>query len=232
MYLSELIFDPWRREVPRLLADSYALHRRLLQAFPDAADGGCGRVLFRAELDKGAARLLVQSEKRPDFRALGALLAGCRGPKEWTPTFMAGQTLHFRLRANMTVKREGKRRVLYGETAAETQAKEVAWLARKGAQHGFALVPLPSGADWFDPFAEDAEAPAARVEVQLVRLPVYEGHKPASEGRGAMTVAHTGVDCNGVLRVTDSALFLAAVAGGIGPAKAFGFGLLSVAPVR
>jgi CRISPR system Cascade subunit CasE len=33
----------------------------------------------------------------------------------------------------------------------------------------------------------------------------------------------------GILQVTDCARFLAALAAGIGPAKGFGFGLLSVA---
>lgn len=37
---------------------------------------------------------------------------------------------------------------------------------------------------------------------------------------------------DGVLTVTDPDTFRQTVAAGIGPAKAFGFGLLSVAPVR
>ena len=36
---------------------------------------------------------------------------------------------------------------------------------------------------------------------------------------------------DGILEVTDPAAFAATIAAGIGPAKAFGFGLLSVAPV-
>lgn len=236
MYLSELTFDPWRRDVPRLLADSHTLHRWLLQAFPDASDGGCGRVLFRAEMEKGEPRLLVQSEREPNWSVLRPMLTadGCRGPKAWQPTFSAGQRLRFRLRANMTVKQGGKRRVLYGASAEETRARQAAWLARKGGQHGFALAPVPEGMDWFDPFGE-AE-PAVRAsevyDVRFVPLPVRTGCRPACETGQEMEIAHTGVDCDGVLSVMDAALFAEAVAGGIGPAKAFGFGLLSVASIK
>ena len=40
-----------------------------------------------------------------------------------------------------------------------------------------------------------------------------------------------GVRFDGVLQVTDVGALVEAVRGGIGPAKAFGFGLLSLAPV-
>jgi CRISPR system Cascade subunit CasE len=42
---------------------------------------------------------------------------------------------------------------------------------------------------------------------------------------------HIGVDFQGVLRVTDRAAFHYAFETGIGPAKAFGFGLLMLQPV-
>jgi CRISPR system Cascade subunit CasE len=45
-------------------------------------------------------------------------------------------------------------------------------------------------------------------------------------------MAHTGVDFDGVLRVTDPALFTQSLAAGIGAGKAWGFGLLSVARVQ
>lgn len=227
MYLSELTLDPWQRDVTSLLADSYALHRRLLCAFPEAVDGGCGRVLFRTELEKGHSRLLVQSEKRPDWNALGALLTGCRGPKEWRPVFAAGQTLRFRLRANMTVKQDGKRRILQGASAEETRARQAAWLARKGGLHGFALVPVPQGVDWYDPFAEEPDA--APSEVRLVPRPVCKGFKPPAEVGPGREIAHTAVDCDGLLRVTDPAAFAEIVRTGLGPGKAFGMGLLSLA---
>ena len=45
-------------------------------------------------------------------------------------------------------------------------------------------------------------------------------------------MTHSSVLFDGLLRVTDTDAFLRTLVRGIGPGKAFGFGLLSVAPVR
>ena len=46
------------------------------------------------------------------------------------------------------------------------------------------------------------------------------------------SIPHVGVRFDGVLEVTDVAAFTETLAGGIGSAKAFGFGYLTVAPLR
>lgn len=227
VYLSELNLDPLRREAIRVLGDTYALHRALLRAFPDAPDGGNGRILFRAETDKGHARLLVQSVKQPEWTSLSGIFINVRGPKVWEPTFITGQILRFRLRANMTFKQKSDSNPKNGTRHAwRTREEQAAWLTRKGKQHGFVLVPIPSGDPWFDPFADE---PEARAEVRLITLPARTGCKSSL---GSRPLVHAGIDCDGLLQVTDPTLFTQAVIAGVGPAKAFGFGLLSVAPAR
>jgi len=49
---------------------------------------------------------------------------------------------------------------------------------------------------------------------------------------GTQLLTFAAVIFEGVLRVEDSQAFREALERGIGPGKAFGFGLLSVAPVR
>jgi CRISPR system Cascade subunit CasE len=110
-------------------------------------------------------------------------------------TFHAGQALAFRLRANPTAKREGKRFGLM------TEGLQRAWLERKGAAAGF----RPS-------------------LFQVACEGMANGHK------GENTLTHLAVRFDGVLTVIDGDAFSAAIENGIGPAKAFGFGLLSVAP--
>ncbi|MEL7170368.1 MAG: type I-E CRISPR-associated protein Cas6/Cse3/CasE, partial [Bacteroidota bacterium] len=58
--------------------------------------------------------------------------------------------------------------------------------------------------------------------------------KPASEIDiiAKERLGHFGVRFDGVLRVDNSVKVLDALRQGIGPAKAFGFGLLSLAPVK
>lgn len=218
VYLSEVTLDPRSRITMRLLGDTYALHRRILMAYPEKDEGGAGRVLFRVDTRKdGVPAVLVQSERRPDWsRAAEGAFSQVRGPKEWEPSFRAGQALRFRLRANPTYKKDGKRR------AWTERHEQLAWLQRKGEPHGFEIVPLPSGPSWFDPFDDQ---PEARAEVRIVPLNHLVGHKPDQQ----KSIEHFGVDFDGCLRVTDSTRFAEAIASGVGPAKGFGFGLLSVA---
>lgn len=145
MYLSRLILNPRSRRVQREASDPYQMHRTLMSAFPDRLGLGDERVLFRLEHNprRLALHLLVQSQSPPDWSwltdpgARGYLLS-TNDPNPWTkpfsPKFVAGQGLAFRLRANPTLKREGKRRGLC------TPQSQLAWLDRKGEAGGFRML--------------------------------------------------------------------------------------------
>jgi CRISPR system Cascade subunit CasE len=206
LYLTRLVLDPRSRSVRRDLADPYELHRTLLRAFPDAAAGSPGRVLFRVEPARGEPRfvVLVQSDVAPDWSRLNVprdYLLGPLATKLFTPAFAAGQRLGFRLRANPTVKRDGKRRPLLDES------QQRAWLDRKAAAAGFRVV-----------------------RVEVAPEGALCGYKPA-EG-ATLTLTHHAVRFDGVLTVTDPGQLLHALRDGVGSAKGFGFGLLSLAPLR
>jgi CRISPR system Cascade subunit CasE len=239
MYLSRLVMNPRSREVRRDLADCYALHRTLLRAFPafdTAAEGARAQsgVLYRVEPPGRAGTLvvLVQSQSEPDWGRLplGYLLS--LGPEQANPAWkrvdgtyaslVAGTTLAFRLRANPTRKidtrsgldgqrRNGRRVELRQE------AEQLAWLARKSEQAGFRLVAVRA----------DSQVPDVRtgVETKLV------GRRPSSAASkgGDRRLTFGSVLFDGELCITDAERFRQALAAGIGPGKAFGFGLLSVA---
>ncbi|MFN9291987.1 MAG: type I-E CRISPR-associated protein Cas6/Cse3/CasE, partial [Planctomyces sp.] len=70
MYLSRLVLNRAKRDVQRDLGSLYELHRTLMRGFPDVAEGGAGRVLFRLEIsreDDGEAAVLVQSQHEPGW---------------------------------------------------------------------------------------------------------------------------------------------------------------------
>lgn len=239
LYISQLILDMHRRDVWRLLGDTYALHRRLSIAFPEAVEGGSGRVLFRVDSGKGEARIIVQSHREPDWSQLADLFAESpRGPKEWplwkdeaTPIFAAGQRLRYRLRANPTFRcNESRGGLTKGKRYAHlTRKSQAEWLVHKGQDHGFELPPLPEGQDWLDAFYDEPEQKEKETpfDIRITPLEWLQGNKPTVSGE----LKHYGVDFEGTLTVTAPAAFAAAVAGGIGPAKGFGFGLLSLARV-
>jgi CRISPR system Cascade subunit CasE len=205
IYLTRLVLNPRCRQVREDLADPYELHRTLLRAFPDAEEGGPGRILYRVEpppRNEPCFVVLVQSEVAPDWsrleRSSNYLLESPPPPKPFNPALAPGQRLCFRLRANPTVKRDGKRRPLLDE------AQQRAWLSRKGSESGFRV---------------------ERVEVSPEGA--SSGHKPA--GGATMTITHHAVRFDGLLAVADPERLGNTLKAGIGSAKGFGFGLLSLA---
>lgn len=203
MYLSRVILNPEHPEALRAVGNPYRLHQLLWQAFPDREDGGAGRVLFRLETQQSipAPVALVQSEHEPDWRALHPVVARAES-RPYTPAVSAGQILRFRLRANPTKRLPAPSHDKDGQRVQLFKEEEqLAWLKRKAAEAGFRVL----------------ECRVSGVERQVSR----KGDGPR--------VIHQAVTFDGLLQVTGPDTFTEAVASGIGPAKGFGFGLLSLA---
>lgn len=227
MYLSRLLLNPRQRAVQRDLGDLQAMHRTLMAAFPQVRDAAPARaelrVLYRLETDPNAGIpvILVQSGATPQWSALPSgyldgAPSGRNNPdcKELDPLLAAlksGMSLRFRLRANPTKKvatktgEDGRRR--NGARAdLRDEDDQRAWLHRKGQQHGFAVL-----------------------GVRLADEPLQTGGRRGQDD--AHRVAVAPVLYNGILRVTDVTLFREALENGVGPGKAYGCGLLSIAPL-
>lgn len=138
MYLSQMILNTRSHSVWRDHRTLYETHRTVMSAFRDPLPGD-ERVLFRREDTRGAPaiRLLVQSVYPPDWSALADRPAGYfvqEPATKWVElAVQARQPLVFRLLANPTVKRDGRRLGLFGEE------EQMAWLTRKGEPGGFAV---------------------------------------------------------------------------------------------
>lgn len=207
MYLSQLVVNRSDPLVQRDLGNPYELHRTILGAFPRFAQAR-PRILFRVEFG-WPTTILVQSMSQPDWRGLLALGGYLRD----TPviktvdglTIDTGQDLYFRLRANPTRKPTGtKNRVALIEPQARLD-----WLSRQGSTHGFSPAP-------------------GRMVVTAGPWQTFAVGKP-SAGRNQITINF--VDFEGYLVVTDRDKLMQAMQSGIGPAKGFGCGLLSLARV-
>lgn len=200
MFLSQLSLDRMHPGTMQLLTDIYSLHQAVMSGF--TGYDGKARVLFRVEPEIKDERIciLVQSPVPPSWKQLGQSNRGLlhAASKEFPLAMRVGQELRFRLRANPTVKRNGRRYGLIREAALK------AWLRNKeekiGARFGSVLI-LDEGYahGW-----RKVHGKRHKVNVKVCR---YEGQ----------------------VRITDRERFFAAVSEGIGPAKAFGCGLLSLA---
>ncbi len=238
MYLSQLILNPWHRGVRRDLGDVQQLHRTLMRAFPQAPDTNCGArehfgVLHRLEIHprEHAVGVLVQSLAKPDWGELEsdylAQPVQCKPIDRSLDALRQDQVLSFRLRANPTkrVRREtdprtgkiwdGKRVALTMKRDPETgqivegvdaDQLRLEWLQRKAEHGGFELVPVRAGSDISDVriIPEDRVFGSKRKKTFWPVL--YDGH----------------------LRIKNLEQFRETLATGIGPAKAYGFGLLSL----
>lgn len=230
MFLSRLLLDPRDRTCRRDLADLQALHRRVMAAFPGGAsrDGRAAHgVLWRVEPAGrlGRLMLLVQSATPPDWSRLpDGYLATPEEVKQIDEALAAirvGSRLQFRLVANPTrkidtksgldgVRRNGRRVPLRGDEAL------LAWLVRKAQDAGFSV-------------ADDPTSAARRVVVRPL------GDLIGWRGAGRMSAARLtfrGAAFDGILEVTDADRLREAIVAGIGPGKAYGYGLLSLAPAR
>lgn len=151
MFLTRIHLDPRSREARRDLADAYQLHATLSRAF-SAPETRCppGEFLWRLESEsspEGCPRVLVQSRSLPDWSRLdnARWLAGEPDPAMdlWVRlglgSLRPGQKYRFRLRANPSITRNGKR------TGLLQLKDQEAWLRRQGLEHhGFLLPDQPS----------------------------------------------------------------------------------------
>jgi CRISPR system Cascade subunit CasE len=224
MFLSKLILDTRNRRARSDLARPYEMHRTLMNSYPYARVENRCDLLFRVEPSKtGPPVVLVQTRDDPaDWSRLpdGYLLepAAC---KRFDLAVSAGQRLRFRLRGNPTKRVASKNERLGGVMTGKrvglvAESEQIRWLLRKAEPSGFRIP-----GEWVD--APD-QLPNFRVDV------IPEGRdrndKPGHSGE------FLAVRFEGVLTVTDPQKFHTAVAEGIGSAKAFGFGLLSIAPAE
>lgn len=223
MFLHRIHIDPRCREARRDLSDPYQLHSTLCRAF-SAPDKKCpeGEFLWRLEPETDSAGcpcILVQSKTAPDWTNISvkgwlAQADPAINLKERLKldSLKVGQRLRFRLQANPSITKNGKRLGLL------QLAEQEAWIKRKGTQHGFSLHQL-APFDLSEPLQE-------RVDVQITQARMLRGKQHSGNDVRIFSVLY-----DGRLTVTDPNKFGYALQTGIGHGKVMGLGLLSVAPI-
>ena len=201
------ILVPYETAVRHLkIRDSYDWHQRVWQAFK-GRDGEKRDFLSRVDEVDEAYRVLIVSPgapTKPDWCP-----TDCFKTKVIPNDFFSVESFRFSLLANPTRKVRSDaagNRVKNGRRLPLTKREDLlAWIARKAEAGGFRIGDLE----------------------QLRTTP-----KPRSyfQKAGAGGV-HYAVEFQGTLTVTDADAFRRTFTTGIGSAKAFGFGLLALAPI-
>lgn len=255
--LIDLGANPDRPRPGRLwLRNIYHVHQRLCMAFPmpeqragdpyflqpfDPQRFQRPKLLFRIDpataTDGARAHILVQSEIEPDWDYAfknAPFLAAPPVFRAFDPNFAQAQRLRYRILINLSKKSrrpEDIRELDKTDTNGRprTQAKRVDWKwqpdedPEEAVRAWFAEKALRNG---FNP-----------LQCNLLRLHWVIGYRPKSKSqRDESEDNHSGQRMKfraalleGTLEVNDEKTFTEAMTTGIGAAKAFGFGLLSVA---
>lgn len=216
MYLSRLTLNPRSRQVQSDLRNPYDLHRTLTFAWVGEGEKlpASERVLWRLDSERPPV-LLVQSAAAPDW---GRLLARHPSYLETVQTTMLdgarldaltrpGGRYRFRLRANPSV----------------SKSVDAPDSARKHKPKRYGLYSADAQAGWLLGVAGRGGFVAERFEI------THSERFRARKGGTSVTLASATFE--GELRVTDAGLLRDALQRGLGHGRAFGLGLLSLAPL-
>ncbi len=204
-YLTQILV-PYELALRHKIRDSYDWHQRVWQAFK-GRDREKRDFLSRVDEADEAYRLLIVSPTpptKPDWCP-----ADCFKTKAIPEDFFTTGRFRFSLLVNPTRKVRGDKdgnRTKNGRRLPVTKREDlIAWLQRKAEKGGFEI--------------GDAES------LRTIPKPRSYFQKVGESG------VHLAVEFQGALTVTDLALFRRTFTTGIGSAKAFGFGLLALAPL-
>ncbi len=225
LYMSQIVLSaPRRRDLE--IANSYRLHQLLWEAFDNGNYEQERDFLFRLDTEPHHSQILVQSQREPDWGKNFA--ANEWEVKAYQPQFREEQSFYFYLRANAVISqktndgsRSVKRPLLAEEymnwVSYDNQGKiesmepDRGWLFRQADQHGFSIV-----------------------NAQVLGPAQASGTKSKKRSRmmdQKNLIQHNGYNLQGTLKVVDAEAFLKMYVKGLGRAKAFGFGLLSLIKV-
>lgn len=218
MYLSRIALNTQRKSTIIALSSPQNIHAAVESSFPPAPEN-TKRNLWRIDRLNNAVYLIVLSNRKPDFSHIVEQFGWPKAEQKWeTKDYTSllekitqGQRWQFRLRANPVhsisqtcdIKNQGsaKRGKIYAHITVQQQEK---WLLDRAAKYGFSL--------------QEGSFCVTQRDIRKFQ-------------RNRKQVTLSIVTFEGVLEVEDVTLFQRALTNGIGRAKAYGCGLLTIKKV-
>ncbi|MEV5606411.1 type I-E CRISPR-associated protein Cas6/Cse3/CasE [Streptomyces sp. NPDC052299] len=219
LWLTRIVPSPSSREARRDLSGSdqgIRLHQRMLQMFPDGVEGPARAafgVLFRAEETPRGPQILLQSHIEPDSSRLpdayGAVET--RSLDALLSNLHKGMVVNYRCVASPVRKPGAASREAYKlpPVVALSGNAAIEWWGRQADAGG--LEPL---------------------HITAHPLATVRGQQSAKGPVAKQRIQHARTQFDGTARVLDAELLRDTLATGIGRGKAYGCGLLSIAPAR
>ena len=207
MYLSRIALDTGKRATMRALASPNLFHGALESCF----DGNRGQPLWRIDMLNGVRYLLILTETETDFSSVAEQFGYSADKWECKPyDTLLGRVApesrwHFRITANPTYSkvdpsRPQSRGKIHAHKTPDHQRK---WLQEQGEKHGFRVT--------------DGE-------FDVVESKWLSFYRKAEE----KPLKLLSVTFEGLLQITDVEEFRHALCHGIGRAKAYGMGMMTI----
>jgi CRISPR system Cascade subunit CasE len=250
MFLTRFRINTARPGARRLLGSPQVLHAAVMSSFPALLPGDAPsegpRILWRLDLLQRAEVILyLVSPQRPDLTHLVEQAGWPAAAEPSAPGWQtrpyapfldgltAGRQWAFRLTANPVHQARRKDGEPTKRTAHITPVHQIGWLVKRQEACGFRILEkpveqrlLPSGTTYKKhPHHGD------RYEVTVHDQRNHAFDKARTTGRGRTPVSLVTVTYDGRLQITDPELMRRALTQGIGKAKAYGCGLLTLAPL-
>ncbi|MFD9070500.1 type I-E CRISPR-associated protein Cas6/Cse3/CasE [Streptomyces lasiicapitis] len=249
MYLTRFRINTGRPQARRLLGSPHLMHGAVNMSFPDPPprDGQGPRVLWRVDpAAAGRAHLFIVSPDRPDLTHL-VEQAGWPGLEqqgwstfayvEFLDALAAGDTWGFRLTANPVHnirKPQDAPKSRTKRTAHVTPAHQISWLLQRQERAGFEVVRAPAEQRLTEHGHEHEVIVHDRLPLQFPKRTTDSTTlQVAKDGKDRnRPVQFTRATFDGRLCITDVEAFRRTLTHGLGKAKAYGCGLMTLAPIR
>jgi CRISPR system Cascade subunit CasE len=216
VYLTRFRINPARRGARHLLTSPQAIHAAVLAGFADPPPAGAGqpRTLWRLDGSGHHQLLYIVSPTEPDLTHL-VEQAGWPTTETWKTRhysdFLArlhtGQRWAFRLTANPVRNGRLPHRVTTHRVGHVTVEQQRQWLLDRASRAGFQITPTGTG----------------QPDLTIHRRHTHTFH------RGQQPVTLRVATYDGQLEVTDPDALRSTLTAGLGHAKAYGCGLLTLA---
>lgn len=222
-YFSRITLDASHYQASQILRNisqnGYSEHQALWKLFPEDPDA-TRDFLFRAE-QKPLQRIFYMVSQRQPVASSGWLIES----KPYKPVITTGQALAFTLRVNPIVTRKDKNGKHQRHDVVMNEKHNIGF-AQLTHDKRPAMPELiqKAGKQWL---ASRAEKQGFEIAEQGFMVESYDQHRSTKRGNNN-PISHSTMDLTGILRVTDVELFTNGLLNGIGPAKAFGCGLMLV----
>ncbi|CAM3181060.1 MULTISPECIES: type I-E CRISPR-associated protein Cas6/Cse3/CasE [Corynebacterium] len=229
--LSRIVINPVRRGGAKLLTNTHAMHAAVRSSFPNDIDLDAGRVLWRVDPREHEHVLYIVGPEKPTGAHIVEQAGWDTRPAQSTDyeRFLAqltrGQRWRFELVANPTFSEaNGAGR---GKVKAHVSVRhQVGWLYKRAAEAGFALAPRAE-----DEVSDEERARWSPLENVGVTERWTDTFFKNPDRRGR-PVRIAKARFAGTLEVTDPEKLRKTLTHGIGRARGYGCGLMTLAQVR